>query len=220
MINAEKFIIVNDSFYLSQRNNVDTLSEKRDKQPSNQCMVAAFGSWALQFGKFSNLEKWNQQFNPETIEDLIYTIVQSRVNDLNKNITNPKLKTSRFVSIHFVWMFNSILKEFGWKLVSEKANPNKIISILDSGQSVVCGTNISSFLSGASGHIMNFIGYKKNELDEISGLIANDPFGDCQTNYRNQNGENVFYNNDTIQKLLSPCSPGDIRLMIYGVKTK
>jgi hypothetical protein len=218
MINNEVFLIVNDSIYLTQRDNVDTLSEKRNLQPSNQCMVSAFGSWALQFGKFANLKKWNKEFNKETIEEIIFTIVQSRVDYLNKNTSNPKLKTSRFSSIHFIWMFNSILKEFGWKLISEKVDLEKITKILDSGQSVICGTNISNFLNGASGHIVNLIGYKKDKQGTVLGLYVNDPFGDCQTNYKNKNGEKVFYTIETVQKLFSPCNPNDIRLMIYGVR--
>ena len=42
-------IITPDSVYLSQRNNVNALSEKREKEPSNQCMIAAYGEWAFQY---------------------------------------------------------------------------------------------------------------------------------------------------------------------------
>ncbi len=212
--------LVEFNIYLTQRDNVNALSEKREKEPSNQCMISAFGQWCLQFGKFAKIQKWISQFNAERIEEEIYKIVQSRVNFLNKRITDPKLKTSRFYSIHFIWMFNSILEEYNWKLVSEKATIEKIIEIIESGQSVVCGTNISTFLKGATGHILTFIGYYKDENGKLLGLIANDPFGDCETNYKNTNGENRYYSIDTVNKLLSPCYKGDVRLMIYGVKTK
>lgn len=213
-------IIVEFWIYLTQRNNVNPLSEKREKEPSNQCMISAFGQWCLQFGKFAKIQKWIEQFNKETVEELIYTIVQSRVNELNKKITDPKMKTSRFFSTHFIWMFNSILKEYNWKLVSEKATIEKIIEIINSGQSVVCGTNISFFLKNATGHIMTFIGYYKDDKGKILGLITLDPFGDCETNYKNPNGELRYYSVDTVNKLLSPCYKGDVRLMIYGVKIK
>lgn len=210
--------IVEHSQYLTQRDNVNTLSEKRDKEPSNQCMVASFGEWALQFGFFANLEKWQKQFNSKTVEEIIYTIVVTHVNELNKK--NPKNPTSRFHSEHFIFMFNQILFEFGWKLQSEKATIEKIKSVIDTGQSVVVGTNISSFLPGASGHIQNCIGYYTNNDGNLLGFIFNDPYGDCETGYKIHNGENRYYSLDTVKKLLSPCGLYDVRLMVYAVRTK
>ena len=232
-------IITPDSVYLSQRNNVNALSEKREKEPSNQCMIAAYGEWALPFGHFAKIEKWISQFNKETIEETIYKIVQSRVNDLNKPIKEEieriKLQkpipfarikslesqlTNRYYSIHFNWMFNQILREYNWKMKSESATIEKIKSILDTRQAVICGTNIKEFLPGASGHIQTFVGYYTDAKGNLLGLISNDPYGDCETFYKNQNGENRYYSIETVKKLLSPCGKGDLRLMIYAEKIK
>jgi hypothetical protein len=232
-------LILPNSVYLSQRNNVNALSEKREKEPSNQCMVAAYGEWTIPFGYFAKIEKWISQFNKETIEETIYKIVQSRVNDLNKPINEEieKLKsqkpiplarieslksqlTNRYYSIHFNWMFNQILKEYNWRMKSEPAKIERIKSILDSGQAVICGTNIKAFLPGATGHIQTFVGHYTDAKENLLGLISNDPYGDCESFYKNQNGENRYYSLETMKKLLSPCSQGDVRLMIYAEKIK
>lgn len=228
---------VENPFYLTQRNNVNTLSEKRDKEPNNQCMIATFGEWGLQFGHYANIEKWKIQFNERTIEEVIHTIVQTRINKLNEpilaridelakkgasaiaiNAEKRKLK-NRYSSEHFRSMFDEILDEYGWKMTFSVATVEKIISVIDSGQSVIAGTNISKYLKGASGHIQNFVGYyKEKSTGKLLGLISNDPYGDCETKYTNHNGKERFYNMVTTNNLLTPCGEGDKRLIIYAVR--
>ena len=67
---------------------------------------------------------------------------------------------------------------------------------------------------------MTFIGYYKDDKNNLLGLIALDPYGDCETNYKNHNGDNRYYSIETVKKLLSPCYTGDVRLMIYAEKIK
>jgi hypothetical protein len=231
-----KEVLVKFWVWLTQRDNVDTTDKNRKKEPSNQCMIASFAMWCIQFGKWVGIDKWIKQFKVQTIEEVLHAIVMDHVNKFNEpilkqieelrkqNASLNKIKaleqnlTSRFKSIHFIDIFNSILKDYGWKLVSEKATIQKIMKVLDTGQSVVCGTNIESFLRGASGHIQNFVGYRIDEKGKFLGLYSCDPYGNCETEYKDHNGACVFYKAETVNKLLSPCGPGDVRLMIYAVK--
>lgn len=222
----ENFLIkkVENPFYLTQRDNVKIDLKKdfeRTKEPSNQCMIAANGEWALQFSYYANIQKWKTQLHPETIEDLIYTLVMTKVNEINSKIPDPKNWTSRFHGEHFRAVFDEWLKEYGWHMTFSVATIEKIMSIIDTGQAVVAGTNISAYLRGASGHIQTFVGYYKDKTTgKLLGLISEDPYGDCETNYKNQNGHERFYSVNTVNNLLSPCSKDDRRLITYAVKNK
>ncbi len=212
--------------WLNQRNNVkiDLLNDfKRTPEPSNQCMVSAYSIWALQFGKFANLEKWKTQLHPETMEELIYTLVMTKVNEINSKIPDKSKWTSRFHGEHFRNTFNEWLKEANsnWQMTFAVATVEKIKSIIDTGQAVVTATNIQKYLRGASGHIQTCTGYyEETNSKKLLGLILEDPFGDCETNYVNRNGANRFYQISTVNNLLTPCSKNDTRLISYAIKTK
>ncbi len=226
LLNLENITIkkVDHAIWLSQRNNVkiDLLTDfKRTLEPSNQCMISAYSSWALQFGNYANLEKWKAQLNPETIEELIYTLVMTRVNEINSKIPDSKKWTSRFHGEHFRNLFDEWLKDHNWRMTFAVATLDKIKSIIDSGQAVVTATNISKYLKGASGHIQTCIGYyEETNTKTLLGLIMEDPFGDCETKYVNRNGNERFYKKETAINLITPCYQGDSRLISYAIKTK
>jgi hypothetical protein len=215
---------VDHATWLSQRNNfkIDLLKDfERTPEPSNQCMVSAYSSWALQFGFFANLEKWKTQLHPETIEELIYTLVMTKVNAINAKIPDKNKWTDRFHGEHFRNVFNEWLKESNWQMSFAVATIEKVKSIIDTGQAIVVGTNISKYLRGASGHIQTCVGYyEETTTKKLLGLIMEDPFGDCETNYVNRNGQDRFYKTETVINLFTPCSKDDRRLISYAVKTK
>ena len=66
-----------------------------------------------------------------------------------------------------------------------------IKSLIDNGP-VILGTKKIGGLSG--GHIILAIGYDND------GIICNDPFGDAKTNYKNINGEKVYYPDNFLKK--------------------
>lgn len=213
---------VDHATWLNQRNNVkiDLLNDfERTPEPSNQCMVSAYSSWSLQFGHYANLEKWKTQLHQETIEELIYTLVMTKVNAINAKIPDKNKWTSRFHGEHFRNTLNEWLEEYNYQMTFAVATIEKVKSIIDTGQAVVAATNISKYLKGASGHIQTCVGYyEETSTKKLLGLILEDPFGDCETNYRDRNGQDRFYSVNTVNNLFTPCSKDDRRLISYAVK--
>ena len=213
---------VDHTTWLSQRNNfkIDLLKDfKRTPEPSNQCMISAYSSWALQFGHFANLEKWKTQLHPDTIEELIYTLIMTKVNEINSKNPDKNKWTSRFHGEHFRNLFDEWLKEDNWRMTFAIATLDKIKSIIDTGQAVVTATNISKYLRGASGHIQTCIGYYEDTTTKkLLGLIMDDPFGDCESTYIDRNGKERFYKIETAINLITPCYKGDARLISYAIK--
>jgi hypothetical protein len=67
-----------------------------------------------------------------------------------------------------------------------------IVKVIDSGGAVVMSGRFQDFKSGEIGHIVAVVGYKANDTGEITHLILDDPWGDYETRYKVQRGDDVF----------------------------
>lgn len=216
--------------YLSQRDNVDIDMETFVRTPnrSTQCMVSSFAQWILQFGHYANYEKWASQWKKESAEEILYIMVMSKVNELNKEEAEKKAHNPNYKPLHFTRFMSEVfrrvvdpmLEPIGWKMAVKQNNIDAIASVLDTGQGVVVGTNISSYLPGANGHIQYFIGYEKNNKGSITGFYSGDPYGDCRDGYKTKTLKDgfVFYEIEHINRLLKGFGAGCPTLCSYAVK--
>lgn len=223
-------MIIKNYQYLSQRDNIDIDLETfiRKQNTSTQCMVSSFAMWILQFGHFIQYDKWIRQWNPKTAEEILYILIMNKVRELNleeeektiKDKNYKKLHYSRFMSEVFRRVIDPMIGPLGWKMQVKQNNIDVLADILDTGQGVVVGTNISSYLPKATGHIQYFIGYEKDKEGRVTGFYSCDPYGDCRTGYKVRTLEKgyVFYEIEHIKRLLQEFGKGCPTLCSYAVR--
>lgn len=208
-------MIIQNWTYLTQRDNTDIDLETFLRKPnkSTQCMVSSFSMWLLQFGHFIENEKWKNEWNEKSAEEILYLLVMTYTKNSPENDT-------RFMSEVFRKVIDPMLDPLGWKMQVKRNYPELLADVLDTGQGVVVGTNISSFLKGASGHIQYFIGYEKDVGEKLTGFYSCDPYGDCRDGYKTRTLEKgfVFYPIETINRLLTPFGKDYPTLCSYAVK--
>ncbi|GHU65136.1 hypothetical protein FACS189447_03540 [Spirochaetia bacterium] len=177
--------IVNNSDnkpWYTQRNNV--------LSPGSSCNVTSMVSglvsagWPLPGGKYKQDEDNLLDFirsNPN---------VQRRWDVLDpKHITPPNQIHELLCLGTNLWLASMngppiVLK---WTLTLQD-----IVKAIDEGGAVVMSGRFQDVKSGAIGHIIPFVGYQATEDGEITHLIMDDPWGDYETEYRVQSGDDVF----------------------------
>jgi len=68
---------------------------------------------------------------------------------------------------------------------------NDIVSVIDNGGAVVMSGRFKT-TSGEIGHIVAVVGYQAADSGEITHLILDDPWGDYESYYKVQRGDDVF----------------------------
>jgi len=177
--------IVNNSDgkpYYSQRNN--------ELSPGSSCNVTSMISglvsagWPLPSGKYKQPE--------DNLLDFIRTdpMVQ------NKWIEVCPKKDIPPNQLHEVLCFatNLWIKHLGgpeikllWQL-----SIGDIKSVIDNGGAVVMSGRFQDAHSGEIGHIVAAVGYQVTDGGEVTHLILDDPWGDYESLYRIQRGDDVF----------------------------
>ena len=194
--------IADNNVWIDQRKMINPETQKAE--PHNWCMISSFSSWILQFGRTFKIPKWDQ-FHEESLPMTWWILVMNRVRNTREN-------DNRFMSNVHRDIVNKLLEHTEWKMITTGIDIAKIKEIIDSNQSLVVGTNISSFMGGATGHIQNWVGYNNN------GIFSNDPYGWARDSYRTKNGKNVFYSWNEVNRLTSDFKGGQKCLMSYAVK--
>jgi hypothetical protein len=177
--------IVNNSDgkpWYTQRNN--------ELSPGSACNVTSMVSglvsagWPLPRGKFRQDEDNLLDFirsNPK---------VQQRWDIIDPRHKTPPNQIHELLCLGAnLWMASIAAPsvELRWDLVLAD-----IIAVLDGGGSVVMSGRFQDVWSGEIGHIVPFVGYQADDGGTITHLILDDPWGDYETMYRVQRGDDVF----------------------------
>jgi hypothetical protein len=120
-------------------------------------------------------------------------------------IENAKGKEDRFYWNAHERFLDMIIKNRGYDFFILKAKPNipEIVKSIDSGFPVMCSIWIKPWYPSGKGHLTLIVGYKKDKDGNLLGFIVNDPFGDCLSQYKNHDGEKVFYPIKEFNKMLN-----------------
>jgi hypothetical protein len=177
--------IVNNSDgkpYYSQRNN--------ELSPGSSCNVTSMisglvsASWPLPAGKFKQPE-----------DDLLDYIRSSPAVQRRWDVIDPQHKTPPN-QIHELLCLGTNLWiehlggpkiELLWKL-----SASDIKSVIDNGGAVVMSGRFQDVRSGEIGHIVPVVGYQAADSGEVTHFIIDDPWGDYETMYRIQKGDDIY----------------------------
>lgn len=69
---------------------------------------------------------------------------------------------------------------------------NDIVAAIDQGGTVVMSGRFQDAKSGEIGHIVTVVGYQAEESGEVTHFILDDPWGDYQSLYKIQRGDDIF----------------------------
>jgi hypothetical protein len=67
-----------------------------------------------------------------------------------------------------------------------------VIKAIDDGGAVVMSGRFMDVRSGEIGHIVPVVGYQATDAGEITHVILDDPWGDYETLYKVQRGDDVY----------------------------
>jgi hypothetical protein len=124
------------------------------------------------------------------------------------------IATAKGEETRFHWsaherFIDSLLRGKGYEFFIFKAATSnaQIMQSIDSGYPVMCSIWIKSWYPSGRGHLVLIVGYKTDDEGNWLGYIVNDPFGDCLCQYKNHDGEKVFYDSKEWVKMMN--SPSD-----------
>ena len=177
--------IVNNSDgkpYYSQRNN--------ELSPGSSCNVTSMVSglvsagWPLPAGKFKQPE--------DNLLDLIRSspVVQRRWDAIDPGHKTPPNQIHELLCLGTnIWVehLGGPKIELLWRLYI--ADVKKAI---DEGGAVVMSGRFQDAKSGEIGHIVAVVGYQAADAGEVTHFILDDPWGDYETLYKVQRGDDVF----------------------------
>ncbi|GHV91990.1 hypothetical protein AGMMS50268_24930 [Spirochaetia bacterium] len=177
--------IVNNSdgkSYYTQRNN--------ELSPGSSCNVTSIVSglvsadWPLPAGKYKQDE--------DNLLDFIRSspTVQRRWDVIDPQHKTPPNQIHELLCLGTnLWLtaMNGPPVVLKWDLALQD-----IVKAIDDGGSVVMSGRFQDIKSGEIGHIVPFVGYQATDAGEITHLIMDDPWGDYETLYQVQRGDDVF----------------------------
>ena len=67
-----------------------------------------------------------------------------------------------------------------------------IVKAIDQGGAVVMSGRFQDHRSGEIGHIVPVVGYQADDAEKITHVILDDPWGDYETLYKVQRGDDIF----------------------------
>lgn len=179
--------------YLSQKNNINPYTRILDR--STQCAISTYCMEILNQKDKTRNPKFNA-LNHQTIEHDYYLAVDNYIK--NTTAKDTRFQSDVHRSVVNSWLtFAGLTKRFQHSVVSV----NKLKALIDLDISVALGTNITTFLKGASGHFQDAVGY----CDQ--GLISNDPYGWAHNGYKDDKGKLVLYTWAEVDRLFTPFSP-------------
>lgn len=168
--------------YYTQRNN--------EQCPGSACNVSSMvsgmvsASWPLPAGKFKQpednlfdfihnsqpvLKRWKELCPKQDIPpNQIHETLCLGTNLWVEHLRGPKI-------------------ELLWKL-----GIADIKSVIDEGGAVVMSGRFQDYRSGEIGHIVPVVGYQANDAGEVTHFILDDPWGDYESLYRIQRGDDIF----------------------------
>jgi len=177
--------IVNNSDgkpYYTQRNN--------ELFPSSACNVTSMVSglaaagWPFAAGKYRQPEDNLMDFirsNPTVkkrwdVIDPQHTTPPNQIHELICLGTNLWIEHLKGPKIELLWQLY----------------PSDVVKIIDEGGAVVMSGRFQDSKIGYLGHIVAVVGYQATDAGEITHFIIDDPWGDYETLYRVQRGDDVF----------------------------
>jgi len=177
--------IVNNSDgkpYYSQRNN--------DLSPNSSCNVTSMvsglvsASWPLPAGAYKQPEDNLLDFirkNPE---------VQKRWAEVRPQKDIPPNQIHELLCLGTnLWVEHLCGPkiELLWQL-----SISDIKGTIDRGGAVVMSGRFQDRRSGEIGHIVPVVGYQADDAGEVTHLILDDPWGDYESHYQIQRGDDIF----------------------------
>lgn len=178
--------IVNNSDnkpYYSQRNN--------ELSPGSSCNVTSMISGLVSAG-YPHFPAGKFKQEEDNLLDFIRSSrdVQRRWDEIDPKHTNPPNQIHETLCLGT----NLWLAPMGQPKIVLRWNLRlaDIISVIDQGGAVVMSGRFQDQRSGEIGHIVAVVGYQADEAGEITHVILDDPWGDYETQYRVQRGDDVF----------------------------
>jgi hypothetical protein len=77
--------------------------------------------------------------------------------------------------------------ELRWKI-----SLSDVVQVIDEGGAVVMSGRFRDYRSGEIGHIVPVVGYQADDNGNVTHVILDDPWGDYETLYKVQRGDDVF----------------------------
>ena len=150
-------------------------------------------------------------------------IIKTQVDELAYKlgvINNAKGKEDRFYWSAHERFLDIIIKDKGYDFFfyKTKGNLEEIRKSIDEGFPVMCSIWIQPWYPSGKGHLVLIVGYKETEDGIVTGWIVNDPFGDCLSQYKNHDGEKVYYPNKEFTKMIN--SPEDAPRFMGRIRQK
>lgn len=201
--------------YLSQRNNAkiyylhgsnyvdesgkilfpaDKIDENEDKlfNRTNECFIST--------GSMFCEALYNAKVIPTVVDEMAYKMAV---------IAQSKGKETRFHWSAHERFIDTLLRKRGHEFFTHKVKGNldQIKDSIDEGFPVMCSIWIKPWFPSGRGHLTLIVGYREDEEGNVTGYIVNDPFGDCLSQYKNHDGEKVFYPIKEFTKMIN--SPDD-----------
>jgi hypothetical protein len=168
--------------WYTQRNN--------ELSPGSSCNVTSMVSglasagWPLPKGKFKQDE-----------DNLLDFIQSSPQVQRRRDVIDPGHKTPPN-QIHELLCLGTNLWiapmsgpkiELRWKI-----SLADVVQVIDEGGAVVMSGRFKDHLSGEIGHIVPVVGYQADDAGNVTHVILDDPWGDYETLYKVQRGDDVF----------------------------
>lgn len=126
-------------------------------------------------------------------------------------INNAQGKEDRFYWSAHERFIDKVLEktEYDFHFRNAMGNEKLIMESIDKGFPVMCSIWIQSWYPSGKGHLVLIVGYRLDSEGKFLGFIVYDPFGDCLTQYKNKNGNKVFYGvKDWAKMMNSPEKAG------------
>ena len=154
---------------------------------------------------------YNAKITKTVVDELAYKIAV---------IAGAKGKEDRFYWSAHERFLDSIIKDKGYDFFIHKVKGNydQIRDSIDKGFPVTCSIWIKPWYPSGKGHLVLIVGYKEDDAGKLTGWIVNDPFGDCLSQYKNHDGEKVYYPLADFDKMLN--SPDDMPRFMGRIKEK
>ena len=193
-----KIYYLNGSNYVDQDGKIlfaaKDLDANEDKlfQRTNECFISS--------GSMFCDALYNAGITKTPVDEMAYKVAV---------IENSKGNETRYHwSAHERFM-GILIKDKGYDFFIHKVkgNEDQIKDSILHDFPVLCSIYIQPWYPSGRGHLILIVGFRTDSEGNVTGYVCNDPFGDCLSQYKNTNGERVFYPIKEFKKMIN--SPDD-----------
>lgn len=208
--NNAKIYYLHGSNFVDEKGNVLFAAKDIDKYEdklfdrSTECFIST--------GSVFCDSLYNARLIKTSIDELAYKIGV---------INNTKGKEDRFYwSAHERFLDKILIdKDYDFYFEKAKGNEKLIMKSIYDGMPVMCSIWIQPWYPSGKGHLILIVGYRIDSEGNLLGFIVYDPFGDCLSQYKNHDGEKVFYGLEDWAKMMnSPESAGSRQIGLIRKK--